>query len=232
MKITLAAVTAITGLVVCGTANAAVVKFKATLNGQQETPAVTTTSAGTATLEFDDGTSMLSGTADVTLANPADVDNAHIHVAECGKAGSILKGLTLNKDAFNGTIVVDQFKLDADGVKALNEGRLYLNVHTKANPGGEIRGQIYPESSTETCPKTGGSGTDGGGSTTTPTDGGGNTSSSGGTGDGGTSSASSDDGGGCSTTGSSNTANGVFVTLGVGLAITAFSRRSKRAKQR
>ena len=189
MKITLAAVTVLTGLVATSAANAAVVKFKATLTGTQETPAIDTTSTGTATLDFDDAANTLSGSAEVTLANPADVDAAHIHVAECGKAGSILKGLTLNKDSFNGTIVIDSFTLDADGVKALNEGRLYLNVHTKTNSAGEIRGQIYKEGSADVCPKTGGTGSDGG-STTTPTDGGGNTSSSsGGTSDAGTNNA-------------------------------------------
>ena len=230
MKITLAAVTVLTGLVATSVANAAVVKFKATLSGSQETPAVDTTSTGTATLDFDDASNSLSGSAEVTLADPADVDAAHIHVAECGKAGSILKGLTLNKDAFNGTIVVDSFTLDADGVKALNEGRLYLNVHTKKNSAGEIRGQIFKEGSADVCPK-GGAGSDGG-STTTPTDGGGNTSSSsGGTGDGGTSNASSSDDGGCSTSGSSDALNGILLGLGIAVAAGAI-RRSKRAKQR
>jgi MYXO-CTERM domain-containing protein len=229
MKITLAAVTAITGLVVCSTASAAVVKYKATLNGAQEVPAVDTTSAGTAELSFDDGTSTLTGTAEVTLANPADIDNAHIHVAECGKSGSILKGLTINKDAFNGTIVVDA-KLDADGAKALAEHRLYLNIHTKANPGGEIRGQIFAEQSPDTCPKTGGTGTDGG-STTTPTDGGGNTSSSGGTtSDAGTSSAAASDDGGCSTSGGSGS-NGIVLAAGLAIAVGALARRSKRAER-
>jgi MYXO-CTERM domain-containing protein len=231
MKITLTAVTVIAGLIVCGTANAAVVKFKATLNGAQETPPIDTTSTGTADLDFDDAANTLSGSAEVTLANPADVDAAHIHLAECGKAGSILKGLTLNKDSFNGTIVVDSFALDADSVKALNEGRLYLNVHTKTNGGGEIRGQIYKEGSADVCPK-GGAGGDGG-STTTPTDGGGNTSSSsGGTGDAGTSSGSSDDGG-CSTSGgSSDASNGMLLVAGIAVAAGAVSRRRQKKNPR
>jgi MYXO-CTERM domain-containing protein len=229
MKITLTAVTVIAGLIVCGTANAAVVKFKATLNGAQETPPIDTTSTGTADLDFDDAANTLSGSAEVALANPADVDAAHIHLAECGKAGSILKGLTLNKDSFNGTIVIDSFTLDGDSVKALNEGRLYLNVHTKTNGGGEIRGQIFKEGSADTCPK-GATGSDGG-STTTPTDGGGNTSSSGGTSDAGTSSASSDDGG-CSTTGgSSDASNGMLLVAGIAVAAGAVSRRRKHQKR-
>lgn len=235
MKITLAAVTVLTGLVATSAANAAVVKFKATLNGAQETPPVTTTSTGTADLDFDDAASTLNGTAEITLEDPATISDAHIHLAECGKAGSIYKGLTVNKNNFNGTIVVDQVKLDPDGVKALNEGRLYLNIHTTKNTAGELRGQIFKDGSGDTCPKTGGSGSDGG-STTTPTDGGGNTSSSsGGTSDAGTNAASSSDDGGCSTSGSSgssDSSNGVLFGVGIAVAAGALTRRAKRAKQR
>lgn len=231
MKITLAAVTLLTGFVATSVANAATVKFKATLNGAQETPPLSTTSAGTADLTFDDAANTLTGSIEATMADGAKVTVAHIHVAECGKAGSPYKDLTV-ANPFNGTISIDPpVNLDADRVKALNEGRLYLNIHTEANGGGEIRGQIYKEGSGEICPK-GGAGSDGG-STTTPTDGGGNTSSSsGGTGDAGTSNASSSDDGGCSTSGSSDSSNGVLFGVGIAVAAGALSRRSKRAKQR
>lgn len=235
MKITLAAVTAIAGLVASSSASAATVKFKATLNGAQEVPAVTTTSAGTADLNFDDVANTLTGTVEVTMKDGAEVQAAHIHVAECGKSGSIYKDLVVNTP-FNGIIAIDPpINLDADRIKALNEGRLYVNVHTKEFTGGEVRGQIFKEDSTDVCPAGGGA-TDGGGPTTTPTDGGGNTSSSGGTTDGGTSgAAASDDDGGCSTSGGSGGSNGMLLALGVLGAVAAVSRRSgrdKRAKQR
>ena len=34
--------------------------------------------------------------------------------------------------------------LDPAGDAAYNAGELYLNLHTPANPGGELRGQIEP----------------------------------------------------------------------------------------
>lgn len=227
MKITVAAVTAVAGLVVCSTANAAVVKYKATLNGAQEVPAVDTTSAGTADINFDDVANTLTGTVEATMKDGAEVNAAHIHVAECGKSGSIYKDLVVNTP-FNGIIAIDPpINLDADRVKALNEGRLYVNIHTKEHGGGEIRGQLFKEGSTDVCPA--GTGANGG---PTPTDGGGNTSSSGATGDAGTGNAASSDDGGCSTTGSSNASNGILFAAGIGVAIAAVSRRSKRAKQR
>lgn len=235
MKITFAAVTAIAGLVVSSAADAAIVKYKATLNGAQVNPAVDTTSTGTADLDFDDTAKTLYGLIDVTMADGSKVTSAAIHQAACGDSGSIVKNLKL-ADPFNGIIAIDSsdpVKLSDSAATALGEGRLYINVRTETNANGEIRGQIYPENSTETCPPSGGSGSDGG-STTTPTDGGGNTSSSGGsTSDAGTGGPPpAGDDGGCSTTGSSNGSNGMVVALGAGLVLAAFSRRSKRATKR
>ena len=230
MKITLAAVTAIAGLVVSSTASAAIVKYKATLNGAQEVPAVATQATGTAEFNFDDATKTLSGVIETTGLDVTKVNGQHIHKAACGASGSFVKVLT--KPGDNGVIVLDTgdpWQMSDSDVEALTKGELYVNVHTEANPGGEIRGQIYKEGSADTCPA-GGAGGDGG-STTVPTDGGGNTSSSGGAADGGTAAPPGDDGG-CSTSGSSDGSNGLLFALGIGTAVVAVSRRSRRAKQR
>ena len=230
MKITLAAVTTIAGLVACSSAEAAVTKWKATLNGAQEVPAVNTTATGTAEFDFDDTAKTLSGVIELTGVDVAKVNGQHIHKAACGASGSFVKVLT--KPGENGVIALDAsdpWKMSDSDVSALQAGELYVNVHTEANPGGEIRGQIFKDGATDVCPK-GGAGGDGG-PTTVPTDGGGNTSSSGGTGDGGTTSSSSSDDGGCSTSGSSNGSNGLLVALGVGLTVGAISRRCPRAKK-
>ena len=230
MKITLAAVTTIAGLVACSSAEAAVTKWKATLNGAQEVPVVDTTATGTAEFDFDDTAKTLSGVVELTGVDVAKVNGQHIHKAACGASGSFVKVLT--KPGENGVIALDSsdpWKMSDSDVAALQAGELYVNIHTEANPGGEIRGQIFKDGSTDVCPK-GGAGSQDGGSTTTPTDGGGNTSSSGGTGDGGTSGSSSDDGG-CSTSGNANGSNGMLVALGIGLSVAAFSRRCARAKR-
>lgn len=229
MKITLAAVATIAGLVACSSAEAAVTKWKATLNGAQEVPVVNTTATGTAEFDFDDAAKTLSGVIETTGLDVTKVNGQHIHKAACGGSGSFVKVLT--KPGENGVIVLDTadpWKMSDSDVAALQAGELYVNIHTEANPGGEIRGQIFKDGSADVCPK-GGAGSDGG-PTTTPTDGGGNTSSGGA--DGGTSSGSSSDDGGCSTSGNANGSNGVFVALGIGLGVAAISRRSKRAKQR
>ena len=42
----------------------------------------------------------------------------------------------------DGKIAEGTINVDADFVTALRNGELYVNVHTVANPSGEIRGQI------------------------------------------------------------------------------------------
>jgi len=62
---------------------------------------------------------------------------AHIHRAN----GSIAVGLTMASDNATG-MVLNNIALSPADYAELLAGTLYFNVHTVANPGGEIRGQI------------------------------------------------------------------------------------------
>jgi hypothetical protein len=63
---------------------------------------------------------------------------AHIHSGVRGKAGPVIVPLCAPcKSGARGRATVDSSVLDA-----LEAGRAYVNVHTKKNPAGEIRGQI------------------------------------------------------------------------------------------
>lgn len=69
---------------------------------------------------------------------------AHIHSGARGKPGAVIVPLcTPCRSGMRGTATVD-----ASVVNALESGRTYVNVHTKKNPAGEIRGQIAPVSLT------------------------------------------------------------------------------------
>ncbi len=112
-----------------------------TLGGEQEVPAVITAASGIAasTVNRDSGA--------VTLhlnATGADLATAsHIHDGFAGQNGGVVIGLTQDGgDA--GHWFVEGAQFDADGLAAYLSGRLYVNLHTPANPGGEIRGQIAP----------------------------------------------------------------------------------------
>jgi hypothetical protein len=111
------------------------------LSGEQEVPAVASAATGVAAVTTD----REAGT--VTLNLRADgVDDAVaalIHGAFAGSIGGVLIGLTQDpQDVTHWSVVEAQF--DETGLNDYLGGRTYVNLHTPANQGGEIRGQIVP----------------------------------------------------------------------------------------
>ncbi len=121
--------------------------FTATLDGAQETPPVVTegTGQGTATLTNNQLELIVEVTAS-GLSGP--VTAAHIHNAPAGEPGDVLFDLSNFIQEVNGvvtistTIVLGTDIPDIATVTDLFMAQLYFNLHTAANPGGEIRGQI------------------------------------------------------------------------------------------
>jgi len=114
------------------------VKMKAELSGAQEVPPVATsaTGSGTITIDADKG---VSGTVTTTgIAATA----AHIHEAPAGKNGPVIVPLAKTSD--NVWAVPAGAKLTDAQYESFKAGNLYVNVHSAANKGGEIRGQLKP----------------------------------------------------------------------------------------
>ncbi|HXC92239.1 MAG TPA: CHRD domain-containing protein [Stellaceae bacterium] len=130
----------LTAFLVAGAAHAATKVFKATLNGASEVPPTTSSATGTATATLDTATRKL--TWDVTysgLSGPAMA--AHIHgPAEPGKNAGVVVPLTGSlQSPIQGSRILTPAQ-----VANLEAGKYYVNVHTGANKGGEIRGQLLP----------------------------------------------------------------------------------------
>lgn len=70
---------------------------------------------------------------------------AHIHNGIAGTNGPVIVDFLQSAGDPNRWEVEAGDVLNADQVNALLAGQLYVNVHTAANPGGEIRGQIKPQ---------------------------------------------------------------------------------------
>jgi CHRD domain-containing protein len=108
----------------------------ATLTAGQEVPATTSTATGTGVFVFDPATSTMSGT--VTTTGIVGIAS-HMHIAPIGQSAGVAIPFTGGPANYTMPATV----LTADQVAALGSGNFYANVHSAANPGGEIRGQVY-----------------------------------------------------------------------------------------
>ena len=114
-----------------------------TLSGDQEVPAKTTTATGSMNVSYDKTTKALVLTASWTGLS-ADPVAAHIHGTaprgvNAGVKVDFHDDVTSATGDFNRSIVVDGVSIKEDSLLA---GFYYFNIHTPANPGGELRGQI------------------------------------------------------------------------------------------
>ena len=113
-------------------------KFKATLNGKSEVPPNASAGTGTADINYDPASKKLSWTLTYSgLSGPATA--AHFHgPAETGKNAGVAVAIpNATKSPAEGSAT-----LTAAQAADLEAGKYYVNVHTAANPGGEIRGQV------------------------------------------------------------------------------------------
>jgi len=111
---------------------------KVTLSGDQEVPGVKTSATGTGTISVGADKSVSGSVMTTGVAGTM----AHIHEGAPGKNGGVAVPLAKNGD--NGWSVPAGAKLSDAQYEAFKAGNLYVNVHSTANPGGEIRGQIKP----------------------------------------------------------------------------------------
>jgi mono/diheme cytochrome c family protein len=112
-----------------------------TLSGDQEVPPVITAATGVAASTVNRDTGEITLHLNATGAD--DATGAHIHDGFPGENGGVIIPLTQDEEAA-GHWFAEGAQFDADGLAAYLSGRLYVNLHTPANPGGEIRGQIVP----------------------------------------------------------------------------------------
>ncbi len=125
-------------LVAMGVGVASAADAKVTLSGSQEVPPVTTSATGSGTITVAADQS-ISGSVKTTGIKATA---AHIHLAAPGANGPVIVPLT--KVGEDGWTVGPGAKLQDAHYQAFKDGRLYVNVHSAANPNGEIRGQIKP----------------------------------------------------------------------------------------
>lgn len=115
------------------------------MNGANERPtAVTTTATGEAVITVIGN--LVSWKVDV--ANITAVTAGHIHRRHPDSTfGGVIQGIspTTGGTNFTGTLALGSATV-ADSVLAIiRAGRAYVNIHTSANAGGEIRGELVKQ---------------------------------------------------------------------------------------
>lgn len=134
----IAAAGLVLGSVAVGYGTVMAAQSTVTLSGANEVPAVTSSAKGTGTITVnDDKTVSGSVTTSGVVATMA-----HIHLAAKGANGPVI--IPLEKKSDNEWAVPASAKLTDDQYKAYKAGDLYVNVHSDAHKGGEIRDQIKP----------------------------------------------------------------------------------------
>ncbi|WP_233827904.1 CHRD domain-containing protein [Paraburkholderia sp. ZP32-5] len=128
---------------VFGIAQAAPVSFTVPLTGAQQVPPVQTQGSGSAALTYDAATKVV--TWNVTFSGlSSDATMAHFHApAAAGKNAGVAVWISEKGKPVTSPIT-GQATLTADQAKEFEDGNMYINVHTKTNPNGEIRGQVMP----------------------------------------------------------------------------------------
>lgn len=114
------------------------VTYKATLSGANETTPNSSTATGTATLVFNTTTKIFTVTVTHTVPTPTA---GHIHKGAVGVSGGVIFGFPSAASPISYTSIA----LDATQEADLNAGLYYVNIHTAAFPGGEIRGQLIKQ---------------------------------------------------------------------------------------
>lgn len=115
------------------------INLKASLSGAQENPPVASAGTGTGTMTYDPASKRLTWSLTWSnLSGPAGAAHFHGPAAPGANAGVVVPigGAGMTSPVSGQATLTDAQAAD------LLAGRWYMNIHTAANAGGEIRGQV------------------------------------------------------------------------------------------
>ena len=150
MKLRILGIAASVAVLAAWTAPHPALTYTARMNAGNATPPTNEKGIGLASMRIDGHTLSYSITVS-DLTGPATA--AHIHVGADGTSGPPVYSFVI-KNVSKGKLTegsIDLSKNASNGVSGdslrvlLDNGNAYVNVHTAAHPGGEIRAQIVKE---------------------------------------------------------------------------------------
>lgn len=112
--------------------------FKATLKGSSEVPPNQSTASGNCTLTYNNAAKDFTAVTSYSGITPS---MGHIHIGIVGQNGPVVFPFT----NLASPITFNSGTLTSEQISDLFNGSLYVNLHTTAYPGGEIRGQLIKQ---------------------------------------------------------------------------------------
>lgn len=114
--------------------------FPVILDGNQEVPPVSTSAYGVGFFNLSRDLSEIIFNV-ITQGLSGAITGAHLHYGSAGTAGNIITDLSgnVNGNILSGTISAPSQAL----LDSLMASKIYVNVHTAANPNGEIRSALF-----------------------------------------------------------------------------------------
>jgi hypothetical protein len=131
---------AVLALAACGTMSSMMGGGKTSrvqLTGAEEVPPVSTSANGEGSFTVGSNGSVKGSVTTTGVQGTA----AHLHQGAKGQNGPVILPLTKNGDTYTAP---DGAKLNEAQMSAYKAGNVYVNVHSAANKGGEIRAQLQP----------------------------------------------------------------------------------------
>jgi hypothetical protein len=121
-------------------AHAELINFTVSLTGPEEVPPNSSTAAGGGVAVYDTTADSIKSSIFFTgLTSPATA--SHIHEGAAGANGKVIVPFTKDGDKFSAP---SGAKLTPEQLKSFKAGNLYVNIHSAAHPGGEVRAQLKP----------------------------------------------------------------------------------------
>ena len=111
--------------------------FITELGGDQEVPSLESDGIGLAALHYTPNTNVLE--INILTSNlTGPITGIHLHNGSLGENGDVVENLSTSLDGNSVSVKIQA----GDYIDALRNEDIYINVHTEANPGGEVRGQL------------------------------------------------------------------------------------------
>jgi len=122
--------------VIAACSSMAAISETVSLTGSNEVPPATTSATGTADITVGADRSVKA----TVTAKDMTATASHIHMGAAGSNGPVIVPFTKSGD--NAFSAAPDAKLTEEQFAAYKAGKLYVNVHSAKDPGGEIRGQL------------------------------------------------------------------------------------------